>query len=186
MVIPPGVREKHQSRGCHVRIPFAEKPVASKRVRSTFQPRLEALEGRELPTVGLMPAQVSVTNTAVIANQIRLDAGNLKLDVEKAVRPPAMPSASQAFKPGIAIVQSAAEGNKLKDGTQYQFMVFQAGQGFTVQTGQAPHWWERPFQDGEQRQYRRGPDGKTVVWSSVHGYQTPPPPPLATNSPRFW
>jgi hypothetical protein len=175
--------------------------------RVSFRPSLEALEGRELPTVNMLPGgivgqpmvaeqralvstqapavqqifnadtmnaietgpQVFVRNNVVIANQIQLDPGSIKLNVPNAIRPGVMPLAGQPqFKPGILIVNSPEEINTLPHSTEYQIMEFKAGQGFTIRTGQTPHWTDMPMQNGETRYYRRGPDGKWTSWSSVH------------------
>ena len=64
----------------------------------SFRPSLEALEGRDMPS-GLAPLtqpvqvfQPVLSNHVVIAHQGQLSAGNLKLDVEQAIRPPAQPT----------------------------------------------------------------------------------------------
>jgi hypothetical protein len=65
-----------------------KRPVSP--ARASFRPQLEDLEGRALPSglgpvVQFVPAIIS--NQAVIADNVRLDGGNLKQDLEKAIQP---------------------------------------------------------------------------------------------------
>jgi hypothetical protein len=66
----------------------SKRPVST--TRASFRPQLEDLEGREVPSgmgqvVQFVPA--IITNQVVIADQIKLDAGNLTQDLEKAIPP---------------------------------------------------------------------------------------------------
>jgi hypothetical protein len=77
----------------------SKRPVST--IRASFRPQLEDLEGREVPS-GMQFVSAIVTNQVVLADQIKLDAGNLKQDLENAIHMPTverMPVAPQEGTP---------------------------------------------------------------------------------------